>query len=349
MNNRKKYIDVGLFIPTSGDAGVWGPSCWACAKLATEEINSEGGIAGSMIKLHLHDAGRNPITTALVAKYLVDTKAIDVIVGMHTSDIREEICRHISNKIPYIYTPLWEGGVQQKRTLCIGETPDQQLAPSFQWLSERYKLNSWYLVGHDYVWPRVTNRWLKESIRGRQQKIVAEKYSSFEVTDFSRIIDDIKLKKPDAVLVSLVGDGSVQFNRQFGRSGLSGKVVRLSTAVEENMLLAIGDTNTEALFSSAGYFACLKNSRNGGFWERYHSRFGEYSPPLNAIGHSVYEGIHLLKEVFSDSSSIDSKIPLPSVRNGQVQFGKGSEISSLFLAEAQGMNFEIVKEFNDIV
>ena len=160
---------------------------------------------------------------------------------------------------------------------------------------------------------------------------------------------DIEDKEPDAVLVSLVGDGSVQFNRQFGRAALSGRVVRLSTAIEENMLLAIGEANTEGLFSSAGYFACLKNSKNGDFWDRYHSRFGEYSPPLNAIGHSVYEGIHLLKVVFGNSSSIDSKIPLPSVRSGRVQFGKGSKISSLFLAEAQGMNFNIVKEFNDIV
>ena len=346
MKKGSKHINVGLFIPTSGDAGVWGPSCRTCAELAAEEINNTGGIAGSMVRLHVHDAGRNPKSIAQVASQLADTDAIDVIVGMHTSDVREEICRRVFNKVPYIYTPLWEGGMQTGRTLCIGETPDQQLAPSFQWLTERYGLQSWYLVGHDYIWPRATNRWLKDSILNRDQEISAETYSSFEVTDFSRIIEDIKSRQPDAVLVSLVGDGSVQFNRQFGRSGLSGRVVRLSTAIEENMLLAIGESNTEGLFSSAGYFACVDNSRNGNFRERYHSRYGEYGPPLNAIGHSVYEGVHLLKQVFGTTCSMNSKMPLPSVRDGKVQFGMGSEISSLFLAEAQGLNFEIVKEFN---
>ena len=70
--------------------------------------------------------------------------------------------------------------------------------------------------------------------------------------------------------------------------------MRLSCAVEENMLLAIGAHNTERLYCSSGYFNRIPSSANGMFKETYHQHFGDSAPTLNALAESVYEGVHFL-------------------------------------------------------
>src|SRR5690242_17247890 len=37
-------VDIALVVPRSGPAGLFGPSCEACAALAVEDINRAGGI-----------------------------------------------------------------------------------------------------------------------------------------------------------------------------------------------------------------------------------------------------------------------------------------------------------------
>ena len=69
---------------------------------------------------------------------------------------------------------------------------------------------------------------------------------------------------------------------------------RLSCAIEENGLLAIGADNTEGLFVSSGYFASLDNDANIAFKERYYNHFGQRAPTLNALGQSTYEGVHFM-------------------------------------------------------
>ena len=86
----------------------------------------------------------------------------------------------------------------------------------------------------------------------------------------------------------------MQFNRAFGRCGLSRDMFRLSCAIEENGLLAIGADNTEGLFVSSGYFASLDNDANMAFKERYYNHFGQRAPTLNALGQSTYEGVHFM-------------------------------------------------------
>ncbi|MEM7070982.1 MAG: substrate-binding domain-containing protein, partial [Pseudomonadota bacterium] len=335
-------INIGLFIPMQGDAGIWGPSCRACAELACHEINHRGGINGTPIKLKIFEAGASPEAVGDLAYHLTQTKQIDAIVGMHTSDVRQQIILSIPKSTPYIYTPLWEGGVVPSNVLCLGETPKQQLSQAIPWLIKRYHLKKWYLLGHQYVWPRFTNSWVKKFLYHSEQQIVAEKYLPLGVHNFSEIIDDIQKQNPCAILLTLVGQGCVAFNRQFGAHALSDRILRLSTAVEENMMLSIGETNTEGLFSTSGYFSCINDLHNDSFRERYFQQFGEYAPPLSTMGQSVYDGVRLLSKISFSKDQYQLKGP----RKGVVKFGVASKIAQIYLAQSQGINFRIIQRFH---
>jgi ABC-type branched-subunit amino acid transport system substrate-binding protein len=346
---RARSLKVGIFIPLSGPAGIWGPSCRSCAELAAEEINLAGGIGRRQIEFTFVDAGGVPDTVALSAANLAAAGEIDALVGMHTSDVRVALVAAVSGQVPYVYTPLYEGGERDPGVFCIGETPGQHLLPSLDWLCERYRLRHWFLVGNNYVWPRATHRLLRRHFAGRPCEIVGEAYLPFGTEDVEELIEEIRQAKTDALLLSLVGQDSVVFNRAFARSGLAPRILRFSCAMEENMLLAIGDANLDGVFAASGYFGSVDTRANGGFVERYHLRFGDRAPVLNALGESMYEGVRFLKNLAESMSDQDWRHLERPLTTGGVRAAVYDRDrvtrAPTYLAEAQGFEFRILRSF----
>jgi urea transport system substrate-binding protein len=57
---RPDHLPVALVIPLQGPAGIFGPSCEACAELAAEEVNREGGVLGRQVRFVVVDGGAGP-------------------------------------------------------------------------------------------------------------------------------------------------------------------------------------------------------------------------------------------------------------------------------------------------
>ena len=121
---------IGLFIALSGPASLFGPTQRACAELAAEEINKAGGILGRQIKLIPTDAGGPPAESTKSAIRLMLEEKVDLFVGSHDSATREALVATIKGKVPYIYTPVYEGGECAFNTYVIADTPEQQIRPS---------------------------------------------------------------------------------------------------------------------------------------------------------------------------------------------------------------------------
>ena len=338
---------VGLLVPINGSAGIWGPSSIACAQLAQAEINAEGGLLERPLRLRIIDSSDEATEVGSVTADLMNAGAIDAIVGMHTSQVRQRVLKDVARQIPYVYTPLYEGGERTPGVFALGETPGQQLRPAIEYLASRYAARRWMCVGNDYVWPRVSHRLAARYVGELGGEVVADRYRPFGDEDYAELLDEIARLKPHAILLSLIGQDAVQFNRAFGRCGLSRDMFRLSCAIEENGLLAIGADNTEGLFVSSGYFASLDNDANIAFKERYYNHFGQRAPTLNALGQSTYEGVHfmaaLARRAAHDDEPLLGRLPAPlafkSVR-GIRYLGNDRCVHPAYLAEAGGHFFQ---------
>ncbi len=281
---------------------------------------------------------------------LVDAGQVDALVGMCTSSVRRRIIGAIDGSVPFIYTCLYEGGDTSPGLFAIGETSARQLEPSIAWLNTRLRARRWMLVGNDYVWPRVSHRIARAAIGDAGGEVVGEVFLPFGADDFSRVLEQIKTTRADAVLISMVGQDAVEFNRAFGRQGLHLQAMRLSCAIEENQLLAIGAENTENLHVALGYFATLQTDANQSFKERYHTRFGDRAPTLNSIGQSLYEGMHFLAALVDEhrmrarsGSTARTPKPYPSARNAMF-LGAGTNEAPIYLARAEGHNFQVLTQ-----
>lgn len=298
--SRRSTYRVALMIPMCGAAGLWAPSCIAAAQLAMDEINRACGIRGRPVDMIIIDSAvEAALPVDVLINDLIEQGAVDAIVGMHISAIRQRLSKIVQARIPYIYTPLYEGGERTPGIFAIGETPPEQIGPAIAALQTRYRPRRWAMIGNDYVWPRTSHGYAKQQLRALGVDMVHERYVPFGLGAMDEEVEALHRSNADAVLLSLVGQDAIDFNRAFGANGLDRRVIRLCCAVEENGLLAIGPDSLKRLFSAASYFGALATDANGAFRECYHSFHGDHAPMLNALGQSTYEGLHFLASMLA--------------------------------------------------
>lgn len=337
-------LRVALLVPTSGTAGLWGASSLACARLAVESWNREGGLRGREVALRVIDASDESPDLERELLDLADAEGLDAIVGMHTSSVRERVTAVRALDGPFVYTPLYEGGPLPPGVHAIGETPSMQLLPALDWMVDRWRLSRWFLAGNDYRWPRLTHGLAGRRLVERGCSVVGNVYEPLGRCDHDRLIDTIRASGAQAVLLSMVGQDAIDFGRAFRDSGLAGRIPRLGCAIEENGLLGMGPDCSDGLFVASGYFAGLATDRNGAFRERYWSRFGERAPVLNALGQSTYEGIGFLRGLLQGDRHPDGSVRFDSVRGTRWRSNQRKS-APIYLAAAQGMGFGIVRTF----
>ncbi len=333
---------IALCAPLGGPEGIWGPSCLASAQLAQAELNRWSGIAGRPCELRVVDASGQAEDVEGTLAAMVDDGEVDALVGMCISSVRQRIVSAVGGRLPFVYTCLYEGGDRSPGLYTIGETAARQLQPSITWLRARGQARRWMLLGNDYVWPRVSHRIARHSIGDAGGEVVAERFLPFGVSDYSSVIDELRATRADAVLISMVGQDAVEFNRAFGHAGLHHRVLRLSCAIEENQLLAIGAENTQNLYVAMGYFAALETDANFAFKERYHARFGDRAPALNSIGQSLYEGVHYLAALMGERQRSPGRRRASARQLPSGGLRAGPDRAPIYLAVADGHGFKVL-------
>nr|WP_281423531.1 ABC transporter substrate-binding protein [Nocardia tengchongensis] len=238
FRSRRATVDLALVVPTSGSAGIFGPSCEACATLAVEDINAVGGILGRPVRLHPVDAGAPPPVLAARIDRMVSRGMIDGVVGWHLSNARKAITPYTAGRVPYIYTTFYEGGEDSDGVYMVGETPDQQLFPALRWFRAELGVRRWCIVGNDYVWPRETARATWEFTDSTDIDVVGEVFVPLGGRDFSAALDLIGRSPAEGVLLFMVGADCAAFNRAFAAAGLDDGRVRLSMMIGEDVLYA---------------------------------------------------------------------------------------------------------------
>jgi urea transport system substrate-binding protein len=296
LPRRPDVVRVGLAVPLSGPLALTAPSALDLAGLAADETNADGGVRGRAVELVAVDSGRPPHVVAAEAAALHEAGAFDVLVGFHTSDVHRALERTLAERVRYVFTPPHEGGRQRPGVLRIGSSPRTQHAAALTWLVQHHSAGRWVLVGNDYVWPQAVHRAAAEVLRALGAEVVGELLVPFGFGDPGAVLDLVRRTRADGVLLSLVGRDLVAVNREFARAGLDRGVVRLSGALEENGLYAIGGDRTGELYACMPSFAATDGAADEGqlaLQERHARRAGPTAPVVCAYARGVYDGVRL--------------------------------------------------------
>ena len=344
-------LDVALLVPLHGSAGIFGPSCELCAQLAAEEINAAEAVLGREVRLSVVDGSGPPSRVADEVGALVAAGLVDAVVGWHISAVRQAVAPRIAGRVPYVYTALYEGGERTPGVFLVGETPSRQLLPAMRWLRREHGVRRWCIVGNDYVWPRLTARAAHAYASLCDGVICDELFVPLGTERFEPALHRVERSGADAVLLLLVGEDAVLFNRAFARAGLQDRCRRLSTLMDENMLLASGSESTRGICAAAAYFETLTTPESLDFGWRYTRRFGPEAPTLNSLGESCYEGVSLLAALARRAGGLDvqkmwgiADTTTYAGPRGEVRLRDHHVDQRIYLAEADALEFDVVAQ-----
>ncbi|MGJ5020159.1 substrate-binding domain-containing protein [Bradyrhizobium oligotrophicum] len=345
-----RSVRIGLIIPRRGSAGLWAPSAEACGRLAVTELNQAAGIRRRQVELIVIDAGATGASAGRAAVEAVDELAVDGLVGMLPSYARDPVAQAARGRVPFVYTPQFEGLPANSDVMTTGETAGELLGPAVQWLSEIKRARRFFLCGNDYIWPRSSLGIARRLIARFGGTVTGECYVPVGVHDFDEMLDRIKTTRSDVVLPVFLGFDCIAFSRAFCAAGLSRHVLRFSSAFDETIVYGLDSGETENVYVASSYFASLRSRNNGAFLERYYTAFGDNPPPPNGYGESCYEGIHALAALIERAESFDAR-DLRRVfgRTLQRRTARGNEAQPvvggrhpIHLAELDGYDFAVV-------
>lgn len=307
LNVNDKFVYVGQLHSATGTMAISETGAIQAERLAIEQINKAGGVLGRQIKIIQEDGASDWPTFAEKARKLSEKDRVAAIFGCWTSASRKAVLPIIERNKSLLYYPtFYEGLEQSKHVIYTGQEATQQVIEALNWLAREKNAKTFYLVGSDYIWPRTTMKIARTHIeKVLKGKVVGEEYYPLGHTQFGSLINKTKLRKPDAILATVVGGSNVSFYKQMKAAGVtSDKQTLLTLSVTEDELLGIGGENMKGFYSSMKYFQSLNTPNNQAFVKAFKTKYGPKAV-VGDVTQAAYLGPWLWKAAVEKAGSFD--------------------------------------------
>jgi branched-chain amino acid transport system substrate-binding protein len=268
---------VGILFSRSGVAEVTESEHFRGTVLAIEEINADGGVLGREIAPVCYDPKSSAHDYRRLADKLLTEDGVNVIFGCMMSASRKAILGSLERRNGLLWYPAnYEGFEYSPNVLYTGAAPNQHTLQLARYIVSRIGKEV-TLVGSDYIFPRETNRVLRQIFEAAGGRIVEEVYVPVEPDEIAirRVLDRIRRDRPAAVVSTIIGRGTQSFYRIYREVGLDPRSVPVgSLSLAETETAKIGAECCAGHFTAATYFASVPSRASLRFRAAFLARFG---------------------------------------------------------------------------
>ncbi len=212
------------------------------------------------------------------ARQLLTQDKVAVVFGCWTSVSRKSVLPVFEELNGLLFYPVqYEGEELSKNVFYTGAAPNQQAIPAVEYLlsKEGGGAKRIVLLGTDYVYPRTTNKILRQFLhtKGIEDKDIMETYTPFGHSDYQTIVADIKkfaAGGKTAVVSTINGDSNVPFYKELGNAGLKATDVPVvAFSVGEEELRGVDTNPLIGHLAAWNYFMSLKNPVNAAWTKQW--------------------------------------------------------------------------------
>jgi ABC-type branched-subunit amino acid transport system substrate-binding protein len=306
---------IGILYSRSGATAVTESVHFFGTTLAVEEINQLGGVLGRPLVPTAYDPrGDSDEYRRLASRLIVDDE-ISVIFGCSRSSSRKAVLPVIERHNALLwYCSFYEGFEYSPNVIYTGAVPNQNSVQLAAYLLQ-HRGRRFYLVGADYIYPRESNRIMRDVVEQHGGEILDEVYLPVDASrvELDEVLQDIAAVQPDVVFSTLVGVSARSFYAQFRERGLDpAKMPIASLSMAEEEIRLIGPALCEGHITSATYFNSLANESNERFVSLWRERFGER--PTSTWSEMAYTQVHLFARALQRADSLDGRRLVEALR-----------------------------------
>ncbi|MBF0299892.1 MAG: urea ABC transporter substrate-binding protein, partial [Oligoflexia bacterium] len=277
--------------------------------MAIDEINESGGLIGKKIVPIVVDGKSDWPTSAKEAERLIVEEKVKVVFGCWTSACRKTVKPIFEKYNNLLFYPLqYEGLESSPNIIYTGATANQQIIPAIRWSYDNLG-KKFFLVGSDYIFPRVANKIVKLVLEALGGTLLGEEYVLLGSNDFSKIAEKIAKTKPDVIINTINGDSNISFMKEIQKLNIwTNKTPVMFFSVGESELQAMKDLSPnlklEGNYACWNYFQSIDSVANKNFVARFKKKFGENST-INDPMFNGYLGVNLWSTAVKNSLNED--------------------------------------------
>lgn len=317
---------VGVLFSCTGVMAVIEETQLRGTLLAIDEINAAGGVNGRELVPVIEDPGSDTAAYGYCAKRLMLEHDVTTIFGCYTSSSRKMVVPVVERLNGLLWYPtLYEGFEYSPNVIYTGAGPNQNSVELRRHLMSKYG-SRFYFVGCDYVFPRTSNRIMREMIENHGGVVVGESYVDLRAkrADFNPIVRAIREASPDVIFSTVVGESTIHLYQSYADAGFDPKVIPIaSLTTTETEVQAMGWDVAEGHITAAPYFECLGGPANRSFVSRYKQRYGE-SAVTNMCLEAAYFQVYLFAKALEQANTLDTDALRPLALGSSIEAPQGS-------------------------
>jgi urea transport system substrate-binding protein len=319
-------IRIGILHSLSGTMANSESSVADAALLAVDRINREGGVLGRPVEPVIADGRSRADVFAREARRLIEEEGVCTIFGCWTSESRKTVVPVVEELGHLLVYPVqYEGIEESPNVFYTGAAPNQQIIPAVRWAFDELEKRRFFLVGSDYVFPRIAHEIIKDQLNELGAEMVGEQFLPLGSTDVQDMIEAIQAAGPDVLLNSINGDSNTAFFSALRRAGITpDDIPTISFSIGEEDIRHLDLATMEHDYAAWNYFQSIDSPENEQFIATFRERFGPQrvvTDPMEA----AYFGVLLWAQAVEDAESIEVPAIRRSMRNQRLR-APGGEV-----------------------
>lgn len=204
---KEKSIEIGLLVPRTGRAGLFGTRWQAGIEKAIKEINSRGGWNRLPLKLVVTDTKSTSKVAFYAAQKLIKKKSVKVILGPILSSATKLVIRLANDTKTIFITPAMDSTIFQRGSRYIFK-----VGPTYEHLARimanycgslgKYRTAGFITAEHDLS--KAITRVQKPIFKEYKIQIVAEEKVAPSQRDFKDFLTKKAYSKADIISLNLI-------------------------------------------------------------------------------------------------------------------------------------------------
>ncbi len=287
-------IRVGILHSLTGTMADSEQPVVEAVQMAIEELNTEGGVLGRPVQGVVADGRSNADIFAQEAERLIGEEKVATVFGCWTSASRKTVVPVFESANHLLIYPVqYEGLEQSPNVIYLGATPNQQIIPAVRWFYGFQNKKRFFIVGSDYVFPRVASEIIQDQLELLDAELVGQEFVPLGSFDVKPIVEKIKATQPDIILNLINGDTNTVFFRELAQQGITpAEIPTVSFSIGEAELQKLDTSKIEGDFAAANYFQSVESAENERFVGAFKKRYGDQRVVTDAM-EAAYIGVKL--------------------------------------------------------
>lgn len=307
-----------MLFSTAGAYASLGGEGYRGALTAIAEVNASGSYPFDLVAA-IRDPKGSIEAYAGLCRDIIESSGAKFVVGCTTSWSRKEVIPVLEKTGTHLWYPCpYEGFEANEHVVYVGSCPNQHVLPLLDYVLERFGHDP-MLVGSNYIWGWETNRIARESVERRGGVVKGERYLPLGDIDVAHIIEEIRLKRPDFILNTLIGPSSQAFVEAYWELARDDATFAaehrpiISCNWTENEIAVLGPKAAGHL-TVAPYFQSMATADNAAFLATA-GRFTPEQRSISAFFAQAYAAVHMIARGIAATGANDAGAVLAQAKS----------------------------------